>query len=186
MPNWCSNQLFVEGEKKQLDAFLEFIKGYDDEGMSIHFSFESIDKTPPELLAMPSPVSHVEQDKNAIEAENVKKYNAKDWYEWRKNHWGTKWNLDKNAYTKRYSSKKWAISFDTAWTPPIPIIERLAEKFPDLKMELKYCEPSLCFAGVFKAYKGALIDDAYNDGLGVDKKKYEKLAIEFGFREWLE
>jgi hypothetical protein len=47
------------------------------------------------------------------------------WYEFATLNWGTKWN----AY--RWGIVEGGISFDTAWSPPVPVIEKLAtEMFP--------------------------------------------------------
>ena len=39
------------------------------------------------------------------------------------------------------------LEFDTAWSPPIPVIEKLASMFPDHIFELKYFEGGMGFSG---------------------------------------
>ncbi|PWB71532.1 MAG: hypothetical protein C3F07_13930 [Anaerolineales bacterium] len=39
------------------------------------------------------------------------------------------------------------LEFDTAWSPPIPVIEKLAAMFPDHTFELKYYEGGMGFSG---------------------------------------
>jgi len=39
------------------------------------------------------------------------------------------------------------LEFDTAWSPPIPVIEKLASMFPDHTFELKYFEGGIGFSG---------------------------------------
>ena len=39
------------------------------------------------------------------------------------------------------------LEFDTAWSPPIPVIEKLAAMFPDHTFELKYFEGGMGFSG---------------------------------------
>lgn len=39
------------------------------------------------------------------------------------------------------------LEFDTAWSPPIPVIEKLASMFPDHAFELKYYEGGMGFSG---------------------------------------
>ena len=69
---------------------------------------------------------------------NMEKYGAKDWYDWRKEHWGTKWNAlnavqDNNGY-----------SFDTAWSYPNGIVNVLVQliqdKFPGVHMCWEYLD----------------------------------------------
>ena len=39
------------------------------------------------------------------------------------------------------------LEFDTAWSPPISVIEKLASMFPDHTFELKYFEGGIGFSG---------------------------------------
>ncbi|WKZ45849.1 MAG: hypothetical protein QY302_08650 [Anaerolineales bacterium] len=39
------------------------------------------------------------------------------------------------------------LEFDTAWSPPIPVIEKLAGMFPDHEFDLKYYEGGIGFCG---------------------------------------
>lgn len=54
--------------------------------------------------------------------DNLMKYGAVSWYDWRWAHWGTKWN----AY-EQVDSDGDTIQFDTAWSMPEPILRKLAE-----------------------------------------------------------
>jgi len=48
-----------------------------------------------------------------------------DWYEWSCANWGTKWNAC-SSYVDGNS-----IFFDTAWSPPLPILQKLSEMHPE-------------------------------------------------------
>lgn len=53
------------------------------------------------------------------------------WYEWCNEHWGTKWT----AYSCRAIEHKDGVSvvtFETAWSPPIPVFAELAKRWPGL------------------------------------------------------
>jgi hypothetical protein len=64
-----------------------------------------------------------------------------DWYEQRKEKWGTKWvGYDLSIGESR-------IDFFTAWSPPIPIIKKLAELHQDIIFRLEYSEPGMGFQG---------------------------------------
>lgn len=68
-------------------------------------------------------------DKNMVEEYikgifNEKRYGYKDWYEWSTKNWGTKWN----AGETNINENKMLIAFDTAWTPPKPILEKIAKQ----------------------------------------------------------
>ena len=46
--------------------------------------------------------------------------------------------------------------FDTAWSPPMPVIKRAAELYPALRFELRYFECGCCFNGLFRCSAGAV------------------------------
>lgn len=50
-----------------------------------------------------------------------RKHGLMEWYDWNVTNWGTKWG----AYSVKFVSKK-EITFETAWSPPHPVIEKLA------------------------------------------------------------
>ena len=59
-----------------------------------------------------------------------------DWYEWSIANWGTKWG----AYGYEERSRKpgeFVFKFETAWSPPRPILAKLAEMWPELRIETK-------------------------------------------------
>ncbi len=65
-------------------------------------------------------------------------HGAKDWYDWRCAHWGTKWD----AYD---SCGEWGVTsvdlvFSTAWSHSLPIIQALAKEFPSLNFNVVYCD----------------------------------------------
>ncbi|TDR28934.1 hypothetical protein [Hydromonas duriensis] len=86
---------------------------------------------------------------------NQRQYGYTDWYEWRIKHWGTKWgamhfDCDWSCDNER------EYSFDTAWSPPVPMIEALAEQYPQLTFKLIYVEEGAWFAGVFEWSDGCV------------------------------
>jgi hypothetical protein len=79
-----------------------------------------------------------------------------DWYEQRLNKWGTKWA----GYDLVIGES--AIDFFTAWSPPVPVIRKLAELHRDLVFRLEYYEPGNAFRGKVTAkWKagGVLLED---------------------------
>ena len=44
------------------------------------------------------------------------------------------------------------MSFDTAWSPPTPVIEKLIADNPDLDIVCRYYEPGCWFAGIIDKY----------------------------------
>lgn len=81
---------------------------------------------------------------------NVDRYGHLTWYTWTVANWGTKWNA-KCAKIERRASKPAKASvkftFDTAWSPPLPVIHAAATLFPTLLFKLCYYECAMGFKG---------------------------------------
>ena len=76
-----------------------------------------------------------------IALDNIKKYGHKNWYDWNRANWGTKWDAYEpyvNAMTDEIF-----LSFMTAWSTPEPIFKKLAEQYPDLLIEIEYADEDL-------------------------------------------
>ena len=175
MPNWCDNKLTVFGKKRDLKKFKKLVAssgiereliGFDDSNEPIYeekkikhiFDFNSILPMPQELEGTSSPPR--EKDKK-LTIELKKKFGHGDWYSWREENWGTKWNTnpkwssctiertiipdDPISKIKYKDIVKLIYSFRTAWAPPIPVIKEAAKKFPKLLFKLRSEE---CIEGI--------------------------------------
>ena len=61
---------------------------------------------------------------------NYEKYGAATWYGWSIRNWGTKWNAGETVILDCDT-----IQFDTAWSNPAPIVQKLGELYPALRIE---------------------------------------------------
>lgn len=86
---------------------------------------------------------------------------ALDGYHWNIAHWGTKWDV----YSEHMGIEElgWqegcesiCFGFDTAWSPPVPWLEKVADMFPTLTFLLHYEEPGCYFAGDVSGEKGKI------------------------------
>lgn len=59
---------------------------------------------------------------------NIINYGSPSWYNWRITNWGTKWNV---ASDEGEINPDGSIYFSTAWSAPMPIIEKLAYMLAD-------------------------------------------------------
>ena len=66
------------------------------------------------------------------------KYGYCDWYNWAIDNWGTKWNAHDVTIDDTEDEVVY-LTFNTAWDPPYPIYEKLAEMYPDEEIS-GYCE----------------------------------------------
>jgi len=62
--------------------------------------------------------------------DNIKNYGCESWYDWRVAHWGTKWN----CYECEEEGDR-RIAFLTAWSPPVPIFDELAKRYPKITFQ---------------------------------------------------
>ena len=65
---------------------------------------------------------------------NIKNYGAPTWYEWAIRTWGTKWDaceIDINGDE---------IDFDTAWSPPVGVLQKLSELNPNCEVTCDWYE----------------------------------------------
>jgi hypothetical protein len=73
------------------------------------------------------------------------KYGAINWYDWSIAHWGTKWNsYEYEAITEEPGY--FEFMFQTAWSSPEPIWEKLAKDFPSLTIEVNAFDEGWGFA----------------------------------------
>ena len=148
MPNWCSNELIVKGNKESIDTLLSLI-----ESDELSFDFEKV-------IPLPEGI----------------KQDSEDGFYFRLNNWGTKWRLEEDSTSiDRWSDENVSIRFDTAWSPCLPIVTRLAEMFPILRFEYTYQEEGMDFSGFATFENGELID---SDG-GEDKEDEEDEEDDF-------
>ena len=121
--------------------------------------------------------SLTEQDyeEGRMAIQNLETYGCKDWYSWSIQYWGTKWN----AYDCN-NGDYGTISFDTAWSTPFPVMQKLARMFPELSFEVKFADEDLgnnC--GKYTFENGELIEEYQPEGAEALKYACEIKGYEF-------
>lgn len=102
---------------------------------------------------------------------NNVQYGFSDWYDWRRANWGTKWNSYGYDEHDDYSNKD-RLKFLTAWSAPHPVIEKIAEMFPEVEIEHEWADEDIgsnCSRRVYS--EGECTEEYYPD--------YGKESIEF-------
>jgi hypothetical protein len=89
------------------------------------------------------------------------RYGFGDWYYWKVANWGTKWG----AYDGSYEGSSTGINmvFQTAWSTPFPILNEIAELYPELNWDISICEEGGFYAGKVYIRDGKVIDELSND-----------------------
>jgi hypothetical protein len=85
-----------------------------------------------------------------------------DWYNWSIEHWGTKWNA--YDFQPVIDQATYEFTFNTAWSPPGPVLDTLAQRFPNVSMDVAWFDEGSMHAG-----QGVLQGQFYStDALYVD------------------
>jgi len=142
MPNWCSNELIIGSKNKDLIKTIhsEII---NEEG---HLDFKLITGVPD------TPAYRNEFTDSQDEIRDDPTY----WYKWNPENWGTKWNACDSDVVDPHSTLL-TINFNTAWSPPEPVIRALSEKYPKANIALHYKEEGMNFEGVLIMKNNAVI-----------------------------
>ena len=190
MPNWCSNVLKVTGENTQmLKEFVESVLSVDEQGNEV-FSMDKLIPCPKELLETNAFESYQgdendEEAKKAFEAkvnEVVEKYGASDWYTWRLQNWGCKWDIGE-CYVFTNDENEFRVSFDSPWSPPLTFFKNIGPKFPELEFSVLFEEPGMDFAGIYRISRG---EDEYlaEDGLAYTDEEGQNVEYDSDESKW--
>ena len=139
MPNWCINTLAVHGPQVDVSKFKAQAIGYspwadirDGEINALNFN---------SLVPIPADVIMAGYGQGCED--------------WERDNWGCKWGA---CDSRIMSVGQLQYTFDTAWSPPVSFLSRLAPQWPTLTFTLGYEEPGFRFKGTAKA-KGDAIED---------------------------
>jgi hypothetical protein len=119
--------------------------------------------------------------------ELIKKYGFSDWYSWSIAHWGTKWNSYNFLEVRDHAS--FEFMFNTAWSPPIPVLDAVAQKFPDLSFDIKWFDEGWCHAGSGVIGKGSPHRSADDIGCEPDNDLYASVYGEhpdIDYEPWMD
>lgn len=149
MPNYCENELWIKGDLVFRRDFMEIAK--TEKGVLDFNQF------------VPYPEEWSRKDKiwnewweNSVGEEPEYAY-GKYGYDWSISHWGSKWNALESQVNS--NNRRTLYLFDTAWSPPKPLIVKMSEMFPDLNFKLKFWECGCAFKGVYVCEKGEILED---------------------------
>jgi hypothetical protein len=166
MPNWCTNMISIKAEsEQQVEAICEALKSENSS-----FDFSKI---------VPYPERYAELDRIADAwrgSDGKDRYNSKDvgkaptdgfnqgGYQWRLDNWGTKWYVDAGdiSISRPYPDQV-IFCFDTAWSPPEPIVSKLSEMFPTAEFVLRYSEPGMAVKGMVSFKAGEAFEEEIDE-----------------------
>ena len=173
MPNWCSNYISVRGTnsaevKRLADAF--------DAGELC----QAVIPMPEILRDTTSPTQPGGYEAAAEQRQAETGFS--NWYNFCVNRWGTKWDISIGDVCERdEDGLGFSGHFDTAWSPPMGVVEQLAEL--GLEVTLYYNEPGMNFVGKFEDGEDFCYDYASFDSGTVRDAIGEELDDFFGISE---
>ena len=146
MPNHCYNQLSLVGNESDVTLCLDFIHGEREDN---YFDVNTV---------IPYPKEYADKDTNSAFGDG---FNSGG-YEWCLANWGTKWGAYDSNIIERTEGFA-VIEFSSAWSPPSPVVAKLAEKFPMLAIKLAYEEVGMDYSG-FEKYDGGKLSEVEQGG----------------------
>ena len=97
------------------------------------------------------------------------------WYDWRLDNWGTKWDIY-NATCERMDANTLVMSFDTAWSPPIPVYDKLVDV--GFEVNARYLDEGWMYIGEYvdgDDWSSVEVESVVED--------YPDLDLEFGISD---
>ena len=137
MPNWCNNTITLTGPKAKITKIYE--KAKEDNAFL------------QQLYPMPTELEGTTAD-GSVNEELVAKTGASDWYDWRTENWGTKWEVDAEGLELSDDGTTISGWFDSAWAPPIHAYEFFLTKNEDCSISSLYYEGGMDFAGKWEVF----------------------------------
>jgi Ferredoxin-like domain in Api92-like protein len=137
VPNHVYNRLRVQGHPVVLEALVAALRcGEPDPrtGRLSPLDFERHVPMPPRLAAVLLDANPLQADVRAVR-------------DWRRRHWGTKWNAQVDEMVADLSGGEVTYRFTTAWRPPDAWLGVVAALHPALVFVHEYYEEYAHFAG---------------------------------------
>ena len=133
MPNYVTNQITIDSQN--VDEIIEFVQNEQGE-----FDFNKIIPMPECLVESVSGFFGDSERQSELErqnAANIAECGYANWYDWRCQHWDTKWNANETFFNDNQ------IEFETAWSTPVSIMVELSDKFPEAEFIIKYADEDI-------------------------------------------
>ena len=162
MPNYCTNNLTVTGDAKEIKRFHEAITAGE---LQAHEHFRILDNlfpTPKELKDTTKGYYGEGTEKQIKQEEmnkaNLKKFGSPDWYEWNCKNYGSKWSEFDGVFGQ-VSDNEINATFMSAWSPIGEGIRNVSKQFPTLDFVLSYDEGGMAFCGGYAFRNGEIFAD---------------------------
>lgn len=157
MPNWCSNSILIEGPKEKIKEL-----------------WDKSNKDPEKsgLLEAMVPMPESEAD---------------NWYSWRVDNWGTKWEVNSEGLEYSESTEDDNKSIiegwvDSAWGPPKEAFQKFCAENDDVYAEVHYHECGMGLVGYWDSEEIDEYYEYYEDN--ITSKNIREFIPEYIVDEW--
>ena len=158
MPNWSYNSLSISGNPEEVaqvkfQVSQPFTRDYLDFNDDVkNPTVRTVQYDNPvfafwNIIRPTDMETYLGQPDLSLPIEEQMKFKTNDWYSWNNRHWGTKWDVavsNEDTYPETEiqidTPDHLVYSFNTAWSPPVPAVEKLSEQYPNLTFDLEYQE----------------------------------------------
>jgi len=153
MPNHVSNVLTIRGTGERVSALREFAKGPKPEFKESQYEIDirkrnNRAKGLPECFKPEPAIDEFQCHKFVPVPQDVLEsgYGEQDsrGYDFCADNWGTKWGCYdiETAFVSGDGDHAYLIyAFQSAWSPPLPVIDAMAAKYPRLSFRLEWFDP---------------------------------------------
>jgi len=188
MPNWCFNGLTVEGNPDLVNDLVRimnrpFVMIHDTWNMETKEMQVKQTTYPNPVFAFHNIYNHrqdgiddleyVKQPDNTLPIAEALMFKGNHWYDWNVRNWGTKWDVAvsegeeyPNTYiegpTQNGENSVVYYNFNTAWSPPMPAMEKLSAQYPSLLFTLSF-EEETGWGGECEFLRGEMISESSYD-----------------------
>ena len=142
MPNWCSNHVKLRHSDPSM--LVRAQEGFREGKLlsTFHPCPQEVAETESAYYPSGSPE---ETALRLREEDNLKKYGARNWYDWQVANWGTKWDVGGENCSDDLEDGELTLGFDSAWGPPIEAYVKMTEL--GFEIVAYYYEPGMGFCG---------------------------------------
>jgi hypothetical protein len=201
MPNWVYNGLTIEGNPDQVKSlikqmnkpFIQHIEPLGDLSFGIKqrkyvnpiFAFHNIYSYRDHGVSDETYWGQPPRKEDSSFADWMK-FETNDWYNFNNREWGTKWDVavaedDKYPETtieEAVNGENYVVhyNFNTAWSRPLPALEKLSAQYPTLLFTLSY-EEETGWGGEMEFLRGEIISQSEYENMcrdcdAVDQMEY--------------
>ena len=202
MPNWVYNGLTVEGNPESVTKLVNqmnkpFQQTHDSWNMETGQHEKKVTLYPNPIFAFHNIYSYI--DHNVTSEEYLSqpprndgkdfadwmKFETNDWYNFNNREWGTKWDVAVSADNEHPDTYMEGptpngdnlvvyYNFNTAWSRPLPAMQKLSAQYPDLLFTLSY-EEETGWGGEMEFLRGEIISKSEYDTKCNDCDEYDTM-----------